>query len=543
MLKKQLLETEEDPWHVEKKFNDSSEDEEKWEMEDDTAPLLNVLTFGWMEDGRLGYAPDKKNFIQNTPRPVATFRAKPLSKTNKDHFVCKSVSAGSRHTLFMMINTRREAPIKKAAAVDDKDYHSSDDEEGGEKVLKRRDKTLYTTGLTQVALCEEPGENTPVPIEWDMNDPDNRPVHVIAGRGTTFIVNRSGALFSYGHNKFGVLGHGHCENVRIPKRVKSLFRERIASVSVGGAHALALTEDGVLYSWGKNDKGQCGRGVDGIQDLTPGIVTFPSIGIAKHAVIDHSCGLNHSTVMCNVFNRSGIPAHLVYGWGDASKGQLGSGDEEGRAMPQENRWMTRFCKNEKIIIQKICAGGNHNLALTKPGGQVISWGDNSYGQLGHGDQWDNPHPKIINKLKDVQAIAAGMRHSMAIVEGLTREVMSWGYNGYGELGVGDDNLRMQPTKIKTLTNVKIHKIACGDRHSVVVASHKRIRAHQDLSLMPYFKILKVQSIPLSILPLPSPYLSPTLADDTVFFCFVLVLVFFRRRHHPRHLWMRVEGIG
>ena len=70
--------------------------------------------------------------------------------------------------------------------------------------------------------------------------------------------------------------------------------------------------------------------------------------------------------------------------------------------------------------------------------------------------------------------------------------MSWGYNGYGELGVGDDNLRMQPTKIKTLTNVKIHKIACGDRHSVIVASHKRIRAHEDLSLMPYFKILKVR---------------------------------------------------
>jgi hypothetical protein len=33
-------------------------------------PLINVFTMGWMEDGRLGYPPDKKSYMQATPRQV-----------------------------------------------------------------------------------------------------------------------------------------------------------------------------------------------------------------------------------------------------------------------------------------------------------------------------------------------------------------------------------------------------------------------------------------------------------------------------------------
>lgn len=40
-----------------------------------------------------------------------------------------------------------------------------------------------------------------------------------------------------------------------------LKEERITYVCLGKAHALALTENGELYSFGMNNKGQCGRDV------------------------------------------------------------------------------------------------------------------------------------------------------------------------------------------------------------------------------------------------------------------------------------------
>jgi hypothetical protein len=48
MFKKAKDEIKDDPYYIEKRFADSSEDEAKWEMED-PAPLVNIVTFGWME--------------------------------------------------------------------------------------------------------------------------------------------------------------------------------------------------------------------------------------------------------------------------------------------------------------------------------------------------------------------------------------------------------------------------------------------------------------------------------------------------------------
>jgi len=37
-------------------------------------------------------------------------------------------------------------------------------------------------------------------------------------------------------------------------------QERIIKIATGRSHVLALTENGAVYSWGKNDKGQLGLG-------------------------------------------------------------------------------------------------------------------------------------------------------------------------------------------------------------------------------------------------------------------------------------------
>ena len=73
--------------------------------------LLNAFSFGWTEDGRCSLDVDIKN--QKCPRHVV-FPA----DQDKRHFVCKAASAGSRHTLYLMINSHPEddvhdGPVRK----------------------------------------------------------------------------------------------------------------------------------------------------------------------------------------------------------------------------------------------------------------------------------------------------------------------------------------------------------------------------------------------------------------------------------------------
>lgn len=69
-------------------------------------------------------------------------------------------------------------------------------------------------------------------------------------------------LYSFGRSDVGQLGIGFiperlaCE--LIPRRVKFPQLKRIISIGAGLLHALALTEDDELYSWGSNES--CANG-------------------------------------------------------------------------------------------------------------------------------------------------------------------------------------------------------------------------------------------------------------------------------------------
>jgi alpha-tubulin suppressor-like RCC1 family protein len=71
--------------------------------------------------------------------------------------------------------------------------------------------------------------------------------------GTAFVIGEDGELFSWGHGRVGLLGHGDTQGRPSPK--EALRGVRVSDVSVGLYHALALTEDGLVYAWGKNEKG------------------------------------------------------------------------------------------------------------------------------------------------------------------------------------------------------------------------------------------------------------------------------------------------
>ena len=149
-------------------------------------------------------------------------------------------------------------------------------------------------------------------------------VGVALGWCFTLAVTDAGAVFSFGCSNGGfTLGHGSfafaAEAEVLPRRIEALALtgRRFVAVAAGSFHALALTEKGELYGWGR------GRGTGhGGDDPTPQRVTALIGQPVKHV---HS----GSDSSCAVTEKGEL-----YTWGDSGDGQLGHGDDSAQQTPK-----------------------------------------------------------------------------------------------------------------------------------------------------------------------------------------------------------------
>ena len=145
----------------------------------------------------------------------------------------------------------------------------------------------------------------------------------------------------------------------------------------------------------------------------------------------------------------------VFSFGMGMSGQLGHGDTANQLAPKKIEGLSD--------IQAIAAGGNHSLALTKSG-EVYSFGMGNSGRLGHGDTDSQLEPKKIEDLSDIQAIAAGGNHSLALTK--SGDVYSFGWGLHGQLGHGDTENQLTPKKIEDLSDIQA--VAAGANHSLAL---------------------------------------------------------------------------
>ena len=75
----------------------------------------------------------------------------------------------------------------------------------------------------------------------------------------TAAVDTEGTLYTWGAGEYNRLGHGNEQDVGAPRAVTALAGRRIAMVSCSPTHTAALTEGGILFTWGQNEQGQLGH--------------------------------------------------------------------------------------------------------------------------------------------------------------------------------------------------------------------------------------------------------------------------------------------
>ena len=156
----------------------------------------------------------------------------------------------------------------------------------------------------------------------------------------------------------------------------------------------------------------------------------------------------------------------VLSWGDDTSGQLGNGTT-GAAASAENPVTVKGLAG----VTQVSAGSEHSLALLS-NGTVLAWGDNSHGELGNGTTVSSAVPVPVTGLTGVKAVAAGDLYSVAVLS--DGHVMAWGDGGNGQLGDGkfaDSNV---PVPVSGLTGVSA--VAAGGQQVLALRTDGTVRA-------------------------------------------------------------------
>eukprot|EP00960_Hanusia_phi_P059775 764283-Hanusia_phi.AAC.5 len=83
---------------------------------------------------------------------------------------------------------------------------------------------------------------------------------VSCGDSHSLALSQDGVVYSWGSGMDWALGHGGTEDTFTPKMVAMLEADPCVSVAAGGYHSAAVSATGRIYTWGRNFVGQLGTG-------------------------------------------------------------------------------------------------------------------------------------------------------------------------------------------------------------------------------------------------------------------------------------------
>ncbi len=265
-----------------------------------------------------------------------------------------------------------------------------------------------------------------------------------AGGAGTAAVAGDGTLWAWGGDARGQLGLGSLDEDPHPMPSQVTTDTAWAAVSAGEDHTLALRSDGTLWAWGGDAEGQLGIG-----ETTTTVSSPAQIGDGRdwEAV---AAGRRFSLALKS--------DGTLWAWGANGNGQLGVGDGAQRTSP------TRVGRDADWAA--VAAGWNHAAGL-KDGGGLWTWGFNGNGQLGVGDTRSRLVPtRVIGDTTAWRTVSCGMAFTLAVSVG--GELLSWGYNGNGQLGLGDTAQRLVPARAGTRTGWSA--VAGGWYHGLALKS-------------------------------------------------------------------------
>jgi len=257
------------------------------------------------------------------------------------------------------------------------------------------------------------------------------PLAVTAGKMHACAVRPGGGVECWGDNSAGQLGNG-TNNVSA-KGVNVSGLSGVTQIAAGAMHTCALLTSGTVSCWGFNGDGELGNGSTGNSNV-PVPVSGLSQVITLAAGGQHTCAiLSDLTVRC---------------WGLNSSSQLGVSSSQqptGLVTPSISK------------VGALALGSDFSCALVTAG-TVSCWGGDEFGQLGDGSvtTTSSPNPVQVKNLTGIGSIAAGATHACA-TDLSAGNLLCWGDNTFGQLGDGmsASNEPNRPTPAPVVDAVQI----------------------------------------------------------------------------------------
>jgi alpha-tubulin suppressor-like RCC1 family protein len=290
-------------------------------------------------------------------------------------------------------------------------------------------------------------------------------VDVATSAFSAAVVTDTGELYVAGLNDEGQLLPDETQQIlSVPVLVENLNTQKIISVSCGDHHTAVINGAFVPLTYGSDEFGALGHN----EDRSPPYRIPPRVmkGIGHKKVLQVACGATHTLVLTQDGG--------VFSCGSGVRGALGLGNREDR------KEATRIPALIGIPIIQVAAGDNYSCAISSTG-FAYSWGINKAGQTGlPTDKF--PHaaysPTRVSSLPELTSlVSCGESHTMWL--SYSGRLYASGKNSHGQLALGvteGSPYVDSPRLVASLEGIRVREVACGARHSLILASDGSVYA-------------------------------------------------------------------
>ncbi|MDY0276779.1 MAG: hypothetical protein RBQ97_01705 [Acholeplasma sp.] len=154
----------------------------------------------------------------------------------------------------------------------------------------------------------------------------------------------------------------------------------------------------------------------------------------------------------------------LYAWGSNEKKAVNESEDAFVTSPYE---ITYF-KDNDITIKDVIAGFNNSYILTE-GGEVYSWGFNNNRQLGHG-KGTFSSPKKVESLSGVNIVDVQTQYYGVIMRTSDNELIGFGRDVNGELGSGVSGIHGDFVKVAIPNGVTVLDYSAGMYHGMFLST-------------------------------------------------------------------------
>jgi alpha-tubulin suppressor-like RCC1 family protein len=282
---------------------------------------------------------------------------------------------------------------------------------------------------------------------------------ISAGDNFSVLITKEGKLYAAGANGNGRLGDGTTTERREFTAVNEAnIKEPVEWVSSGQDHSFAILKNGGVVGWGRGDMGKLGLDRDDGDSPVPAVPAFSgTIGMSALGEVAYVSAGRYQTAL---LNKKGE----YWAAGSRNSGALGNGGSN----PGNREKQFKLIQTDVVSI----AAGQNYIMLVKKDGSLWIAGDGSNGRLGTGsyDSVTTLRRNIALGFENKAVFTGKNNHSMVIM-GSNNAVLSTGNNSAGQLGHGGTTATNYFRAVVNAEGTELSDVSfvsLGNEHSMIL---------------------------------------------------------------------------